>query len=211
MGASLIRALRGLLRLEIRHTEHIRRFWDRGENAIVVFWHGRMLLLPYAYGGPRGVRVLISSSRDGELIARTIGKFGLGTIRGSSTRGGERARAEMREALAEGLDIGITPDGPRGPRYVLKPGAIELARESGRPIVPLLMSSTRGRRLGSWDGFFVPLPGDRVIMEWGPAIHISADEDFEAARLRVEQALNELRWKLDAETGNPDPGYPQRT
>ena len=207
LGASLIRGLRAMLRLEIRGTEHIRKFWDRGENAIVVFWHGRMLLLPYAYGGP-GVRVLISSSRDGELIARTIGKFGLGTVRGSSTRGGGRARAEMHAALAQGLDIGITPDGPRGPRYVVKPGAIELARESGRPIVPILMSSTRGRRLGSWDGFFVPLPGDRVIMEWGPALYVGADEDFEAARLRVEAALNSLRRKLDGETGNPDVRYP---
>lgn len=202
LGALTLRLLRLTLRLEIRGQENVMQFWDKGEHVIVAFWHDRLILLPFAYKGTRGVRVLISSSKDGELIARTIKKLGLEAVRGSSTRGGDVALAALHEALAAGYDVGITPDGPKGPRHVAKAGVVDLARASGRPVVPLLMSSVRGKRLRSWDRFFVPMPFDRVIMRWGEPIRITGDASFEDDRLRVETAMNDLCRQVDSETGN---------
>ena len=204
LGAASLRLLRLFLRLEIRGQEAMRAMWARGENAVIVFWHGRFLLLPFSYGGP-GAFVLISSSRDGELIARTIQKLGLDTVRGSSTRGGEEARERLLTVLREGYDVGITPDGPKGPRHVVKAGAVELAMRSGRPIVPVIMASARGRRLSSWDRFLLPVPFDRVVLQWGEPMWIKEDEDFEIARKRVEQYMMALMRRADAETGNPEP------
>ncbi len=208
LGATLIRLLRLSLRLEFRGEEHVRPFWERGENVILAFWHGRLLLLPYCYRGKRGIRVLISSSRDGELIARTIRSFGLDAVRGSSTRGGSEAKSALAVALEEGYDVGITPDGPKGPRYVAKAGVVDLARQSGRPVIPVLASTRRGKYLGSWDRFLLPKPGDFALIGYGAPVFVAPDEDFETARLRIEGAMNDLRRSLDAETGNPDPQLP---
>ncbi len=198
-GALVLRLYRLTLRMEIDE-ENILRHVRQGEHVIVVFWHGRLLMLPFCYRG-RGVRVLISSSRDGELIARVVRRFGLEAVRGSSTRGGSEAMDIMRRALAEGLDVGITPDGPKGPRYRVKPGVVELARESGVPVICVTAASHRGKRLGSWDRFLVPTPFDKVYVRWSESIRIAPDEDFEAARLRIETLMNDERRRLDARAG----------
>lgn len=204
LGAGVLRLLRLSVSLRIVGEANVRQFWERGENVIVAFWHDRFLLLPFVYAGPKGVRVLVSSSRDGELIARAIEKLGLGTVRGSSTRGGELARTALLGALREGYDVGITPDGPRGPRHRLKPGVVELARRSGRPIIPLCMSSRWGQRLPTWDRFFIPIPFDSVVIGWGSPVWVSEGEDFEAARARIERSLNDWVNEIDRLTGNPE-------
>lgn len=207
LGAALLRLLRLTLRLEVRDEEHVAQFWNRGENVIVAFWHDRFLMLPFAYRGPAGVRVLISSSNDGELIARTIHRFGLGTVRGSSSRGGGIAFDQLRSALREGYDVGITPDGPKGPRHRCKVGVIELARATGRPVVPVLMSSVRGKRVRSWDRFLIPVPFDRVVLRWGPPIWADPAATFESDQARIDQAMQALLRRVDDETGNLDPDF----
>jgi lysophospholipid acyltransferase (LPLAT)-like uncharacterized protein len=203
-GALLLRFWKFTMRFEERGRENVDRFWSAGEHVIVAFWHDRLIMLPFVYRGPKGIRVLISSSRDGELIARTIGRFGLEAVRGSSTRGGAEARDVLEDALAGGYDVGITPDGPKGPRHIAKAGVVQLAQATGRPVVPLLMSSARGKRLRSWDRFLVPMPFDHVVLRWGEPMWVDKQENFEAARRRIEDALNAVCRQVDAETGNPE-------
>lgn len=205
LGAFVLRLLYWSSRFEIRGEENVRQFWDRGENVIAAFWHDRLIMLPFAYRGPKGIRVLISSSRDGELISRTIGKLGLESVRGSSTRGGDVALDALLASLRDGYDVGITPDGPKGPRHVAKAGVAQLSRATGRPVVPLLMSSVRGKRFRSWDRFMVPLPFDRIVLRWGEPVWPDMAADFESDRLRIEAGLNALVKQVDAETGNPEP------
>jgi lysophospholipid acyltransferase (LPLAT)-like uncharacterized protein len=114
----------------------VREGWERGENYIVCFWHGRLLFMPFANLRGKG-KVLISRHRDGEFIARVIRFFGLGTIRGSYRKGSVSSLREILTDLRNGYDVAITPDGPKGPRYIVKKGIVELARLTGKAIVPV--------------------------------------------------------------------------
>jgi hypothetical protein len=141
-----------------------------------VFWHAGLLPLTYAHRGTGGA-VLISRHADGELIARTIEHLGFVTARGSSTRGGGRGMLDLLARAAEGRDIGITPDGPRGPARRFKPGAIRLASRSGVPLVPIGVAARHERRLRSWDRFRLPAPFTRVALVYGPAERVPPDLD----------------------------------
>lgn len=135
-----------LLRLtvRIRHVNNgpVVDGWERGENYIVCFWHGRLLMMPFANLRGRG-KVLISRHRDGELIARVMGYFGLGTIRGSYRKRTVSSLREIVHDLRDGFDVAITPDGPKGPRYKVKDGIVELARLTGKGIVPITYSASK--------------------------------------------------------------------
>ena len=143
----------------------------KGERVIVAFWHGRLLMMPFAYPG-KPLATLISQHRDGEYISRMAVVFGSRVIRGSATRGGVRAFKQMILALKEGFNLVITPDGPRGPRAKVKSGVIELAKLTGAPIVPVTFSAARRRFLKSWDAFLLPLPFSRAVYIWGEPIYV---------------------------------------
>lgn len=145
--------------------------WTRGERIIFAFWHGRLLMMPFAYPGAP-VATLISQHRDGEYISRIAVLFGSRVIRGSATRGGVRAFKQMILALKEGFDLVITPDGPRGPQAKVKSGVIELAKLTGAPIVPVTFSAARHRALKSWDAFLIPLPFSRAVYIWGDPMYV---------------------------------------
>lgn len=188
------------------------RFWDEGTPFILAFWHGRLLMMPYSWRRGRAMNMLISQHRDGELIAKTISHFRLGTVRGSSKRGGAGALRSLVKALAEGSYAGVTPDGPNGPRMRASDGIISVARLSGAPIIPVTFSASRRRLLRTWDRFFVPLPFSRGVFLWGEPIHVARDVDGaaqEAARKRVEDSLNALTREADRMFGGeavpPDP------
>jgi lysophospholipid acyltransferase (LPLAT)-like uncharacterized protein len=175
--------------------------WAKRTPVIYVVWHGRVLLLPYLYGA-RGCRVLASRSRDGELVARWASRFGLIPVRGSSTRGGGEALRLLTRVLRNGGEVVVVPDGPTGPREVLKPGVIALARLSGAPIVPLAVGAAREWRLGSWDGFRIPKPFVRCVVRFGEPMRVRSDADRaaqEAARKDVEASLRTLGWQVDRE------------
>jgi lysophospholipid acyltransferase (LPLAT)-like uncharacterized protein len=164
-------------------------------------WHGRLLLLPALYGR-RGIHALTSRSRDGEIVARWIRRFGLVPVRGSSSRGGGEALRALTRVLRDGRDVVVVPDGPRGPREVLKPGVIVLARLSGAPIVPVAVGASREWRLRSWDEFRIPQPFARCVVRFGEPIRVPRTADraaAEAARKEVEAALRGLTWQVDAE------------
>lgn len=166
-------------------------------GLIYAFWHGRLLMLPLVHPG-HDIHVLISSHRDGEFISRTVARFGLHSVRGSTTRGGGPALKKLAGLLAQGEDVAITPDGPRGPARILKPGIIHLAANTGRPIVPLTFSASRRWQAGSWDSFTIPLPFSRMSLIWGDPIRLDEKEDFETSRLLVEKTMNDLTERADA-------------
>ncbi len=128
----------------VRHVgiEAAGEMWRRDGNSIACFWHGRLLAMPFATSGRRA-KVLISRHRDGEFIARVIRFFGLGSVRGSSGKSTLAGLREMLVDLKNGFDIAVTPDGPKGPRFVVKPGLIEVARLSGKPLLPVSYSASK--------------------------------------------------------------------
>jgi lysophospholipid acyltransferase (LPLAT)-like uncharacterized protein len=190
LAAQVIRLLHASLRCEIRGEESLRCYWERGERVIFAFWHDQLLLMVKSYRGP-GAKMLISASKDGELIARTMHHFGLGTIRGSSSRGGREAFRAMVEIGREPFDLGITPDGPKGPRHLLKPGVAELARITGRPVVPLAFACSRGHRFASWDRFLLPYPFGRGIFRFADAVRYQQGEGRDAFLQRLQTAMDE--------------------
>lgn len=137
--------LRATLRIEHVNREKIQEAWGKGENVIACFWHGRLLLMPFAARRVKA-KVLISRHRDGEFIARVIRFFGLGTIRGSYRKGGVSALREILKAAKEGWTIVITPDGPKGPRYKIKEGLVEAAKLTQMPIFPVTYGARKKKR-----------------------------------------------------------------
>jgi lysophospholipid acyltransferase (LPLAT)-like uncharacterized protein len=177
------------LKTEILGEEHIQPFWDKQEAVIVACWHDQLLMQVKAYHGP-GSRILISPSKDGELIARTMEKFGQGAVRGSSSRGGRGAFRELVRLAEMSYDMGITPDGPKGPRHKAKIGVAKLGQVTGRPIVPFAFVCSSGHRFNSWDKFLVPYPWGRAVFMYGEPLRSTQDESAETFRARVEAALN---------------------
>ncbi len=200
LGSFALRALASTLRVRREQTA-VAPLWAARTPLIYAMWHDRLLLLPYLYG-LRGARVLTSRSRDGEIVARWIRRFGLDPVRGSSSRGGGEALRALARALRSGREVVVVPDGPRGPREVLKPGVIRLARLSGAPIVPLAVGASREWRLPSWDEFRIPQPFARCVVRFGEPIHVPRAVDRageEAVRKDVEAALRGLGWQVDEE------------
>ncbi|HEY7039958.1 MAG TPA: lysophospholipid acyltransferase family protein [Methylomirabilota bacterium] len=200
VGALGLRALARTLRIR-REEGPVAPLWAARAPVIYAVWHGRVFLLPYLYGH-RGCRVLASRSRDGEIVSRLIQRFGLEPVRGSSTRGGGEALRLLTRQLRRGREVVVVPDGPVGPREVLKSGVIALARLAGAPIVPMAVGASRYWQLHSWDEFRVPKPFARCVMRFGEPIRVPADADRaaqEAARKEVEAALRGLTWQVDEE------------
>lgn len=169
---------------------------DRQSPCLIAFWHNRIFAVPLYYEricrrDPRMV-VLTSASRDGALLAAFVGRFGVGAVRGSSSKRGAAALLQLTAEIERGTSVIITPDGPRGPRYTLGPGLIFLSQKKGAPILPLQVEYSRYWELKSWDRFRIPKPFSRVRMILHPFHHVPEDLDapaFEAERLRLETVL----------------------
>ena len=199
IAAWLMIGLNRLLRIVHVNRDSLESCLAKGERVIVAFWHGRLLMMPFAYPG-KPVATLISQHRDGEYISRIAVVFGFRVIRGSATRGGVRAFKQMFLALKEGFNLVITPDGPRGPRAKVKSGVIELAKLTGAPIVPVTFSAARRRFLKSWDAFLIPLPFSRAVYIWGEPIYVEPL----ATREEVAKYQDILAERLDLLTMQAD-------
>lgn len=175
-GGALIDMLLGTVRFDVVNDESWRRYHERGEPVIFVLWHGRLLPLGYLHRG-QGIYGLASLSADGEYIARILQHWGMPMVRGSSSRGGDTAFREMVRVVRAGHSMSITPDGPRGPREVLKPGVVQLAQLTGAPLIPLGAASDRGWWFTSWDRFLVPKPFARVAATYGDPLTVPRDAD----------------------------------
>lgn len=195
----IIKLLALTMKIEVLHEERVRPFWDKDERFILAFWHGRLLMMPFCYHG-KSINLLISQHKDGELIARAMKRFGFESIRGSSTRGGAMAMREMIRAIKES-DIAITPDGPKGPRYVVQDGVIALSRLSGVPVIPVTFGSSRKKVFGSWDSFNLPYPFSRGAFLWGEPIYVSKDDDMGQKRKELEEKMREMTESVDEYVG----------
>lgn len=114
-----------------------------GRNVLIAFWHGRLLMMPYAYFGRNGITILVSQHRDGELVARAVRHFGIESVRGSSTRGWLGGVKGLLKAVRAGRDVAITPDGPKGPGRKAQMGIIQIARTTGLPIIPMTFGASK--------------------------------------------------------------------
>ena len=185
-----------------------RALLEKNPNVIGCFWHGRMLMMCHAwpYGPKDKFHMLISTHRDGRFIADAIQKIGFQTVSGSSRRGGGSALVGLTHILRQGGAVGITPDGPRGPRMRAKVGAIKAAQLSGVPVLPVSGSLRHARFLRSWDRFCLPRPFSRGVILWGAPIDVPRDADdslLEDKRRELEQALNDLTAQSDQRMGHP--------
>jgi lysophospholipid acyltransferase (LPLAT)-like uncharacterized protein len=173
-----------------------------GDDApfIGCFWHGRMLMWPGLWTRPKPITMLVSDHRDGRLIGRTIAHFGIGSLSGSSSRRGAMAMRGMAQALARGISVVVTPDGPRGPRMRAAPGVAMVAKLTGTPILPVSYSSSRAIAWSSWDRFLLALPFGRGVFIVGDPVYVARDADaaaLESARRAVEAQLNRLTLEAD--------------
>jgi lysophospholipid acyltransferase (LPLAT)-like uncharacterized protein len=159
------------------------------------FWHRAVIPATY-YFRRRGIAVITSRSFDGEYIARIIERFGFLAVRGSSSRGGSGALLAANRVLASGHIVAFTIDGPRGPRYVAKPGPVMLARMSGVPIVCFYLACERPWLLRSWDSMMIPRPFSRVHVRWAKQIAVPSsanDEQMDGYRRQMQDALERAR------------------
>ena len=162
------------------------------EAFIFSLWHGHLLPLLWHHRG-EGVIVLISEHQDGEMVAQAAESLGYGLIRGSTTRGAERALISLVRSLQAGKEIAITPDGPRGPPRQFAPGALVAAQRSDAFILPVAAGADRAWRLRSWDRFMIPKPFARVTVAYGTPTKVKAATSRAAAEEgpRFEQVMSE--------------------
>jgi len=165
-----------------------------GRHPILALWHGRILAATL-YFRDRGVVAMTSENFDGEWVAQLMGRFGYHAARGSTSRGGARALAQLRREMAEGYAAAFTVDGPRGPARVAQPGAAWLASATGNPIVPFHIEASKSWTVKSWDRHQVPKPGSIVAVAIGKPIEVPPQADearIEAGRVAIEQSLRDL-------------------
>jgi lysophospholipid acyltransferase (LPLAT)-like uncharacterized protein len=194
-----IRILGFTMRMEQVHPEVPTFFRERGIPAIGAFWHGRLLMMPFAYRG-KNLSFLVSPHRDGQIVGKALKRFGFRPILGSTHRKGFSAFREMVKAQRDGSDIAVVPDGPRGPRCHAQIGVIELAKLTERPVIPFTFSASKRKILKTWDRFLIPYPFSRGVFVWGEAIHVDPKGDrdhLEERRLLLEKRLNDLTEEAD--------------
>ena len=145
-------------------------------TGVFVFWHSHQLSALWHYRRTRSA-ILVSRSRDGEIVARIAASAGYRPVRGSSSRGGSEGLKEIIQIAQSGAPVAVTPDGPRGPRYSIGPGLMLLAQKSGHPITPVAIGLSRFWELPSWDRFRIPKPFAKGFNCWGEPLHVPADAD----------------------------------
>ena len=200
VGVPVIEALGGTYNWRERGREVLSDIARQGRQPIFAFWHGRILTATL-YFRDRGIVVITSENFDGEWIARIIRRFGYDTARGSTSRGGARALAQLRREMRAGRPAAFTIDGPRGPERVAQPGAIWLASATGQPILPFHIEAASFWSVNSWDHHQVPKPGSDVAIAIGDPMDVPPEADeatIERCRLDLEQALAMLEMRARA-------------
>jgi lysophospholipid acyltransferase (LPLAT)-like uncharacterized protein len=176
-----------------------------GQACVICFWHGRLMMMGSAWQRPPdGFSMLISEHRDGVLISRVIARLGFATVAGSSKRGGTTALRAIARLLAEGVSVGFTPDGPRGPRMRAKPGPVKAAQLAGVPILPVALGVRRRRIFQSWDRLCLALPFSQGAIVWGQPITVprnAGKDELERLRLLLEDRLNQVSAEADRRCG----------
>lgn len=168
------------------------------KSFIACFWHGRLAMIPQMWAWDVPMTALVSGHKDGILVGKIFERFCINYVMGSTNRGGAQALRQTVRLLKNGNHVGMTPDGPRGPREVVNPGVIVMAQLSGAVIIPVSYSVKRYKELRTWDRFRIPLPFNRGIFLWGEPIIVTKEEDQEAARRYLEARLMAIQQQADA-------------
>ncbi|HSP95886.1 MAG TPA: lysophospholipid acyltransferase family protein [Candidatus Dormibacteraeota bacterium] len=201
----LLRLLQATSRIEYVDAEGLRARWAGGERAVLAFWHNRLLMLPIVAAG-QPVCIMVSHHRDGEMATGLLGAWGVTTVRGSATRGAVGGFLRLVDAYRRGCNLAVLPDGPRGPRYVAKPGVVHLAKAVQAPIFPMAYAADRLRHLRSWDRLPLPLPFAHVVVAVGEPLSVPAgatSEELGALRAELERRLVEITAAVEARVGMP--------
>lgn len=192
--AQLLRFLLLFYRIRIEDpNDHI----HKARGAVALMWHNRLFFFAAIF--PKEARgrtkAVVSASRDGQYVTDLISFFGLSSLRGSSSRKGANALRGALEAIREGYHVAFTPDGPRGPRYELKPGPVIVASMTGAPIVPMSVNATSYWEIKSWDKFQIPKPFSTLTLVLGDGVYVPPDldaEGLERERLRIQELLRSV-------------------
>lgn len=192
--------LKATLRVEREGFEAVRDFAERDERFALSFYHRRLVMMPLAYpfqrknpaGERRGVAILSSDSKDGERSAATWRWLGIHAVRGTTGHSGAQALVKMIQVVKQGWDLGITVDGPRGPRQQVKPGVLAVSRKTGAWVVPVCVAYSRAWKLNTWDQMPIPKPFSRVIVRYGTPFKVMAAVEEETQRGALEAELNAL-------------------
>ena len=204
-------------RWDIEGAEKVQYITEGGNGVIALVWHSRFMMLTSAWKKQYQLPyVLISRSRDGNIVAHASHYLGLKTIRGSTkkaakanssakAKGGAKASLDIVTAIENRGCIVITPDGPRGPRQRLGDGPLRLSRATGAPIMPCTFAVARRKQFDSWDRFILPKLFGKGLILWGSPMTVppeTADEDLDAIRLSIETEMNDLLAEADMELGH---------
>jgi lysophospholipid acyltransferase (LPLAT)-like uncharacterized protein len=194
IGTPVVEALGATYQWRESGAEHLAAVRSAGRQPILALWHGRILAATL-YFRDRGIVAMTSENFDGEWVAQLMRRFGYHAARGSTSRGGARALAQLRRDMAAGYPAAFTVDGPRGPARVAQPGAVWLASATGNPIVPFHIEAASSWTIRSWDSHQVPKPGSEVAIAIGAPMYVAARLDeaaIEEARLELQRRLGEL-------------------
>ncbi|MBM85169.1 MAG: hypothetical protein CMM47_04005 [Rhodospirillaceae bacterium] len=205
--AAVIRFTAWSIRWHIVNPRIAKRFVEDGEIAVGVFWHNRIMLMTHAWQSEYPLAMLQSPHPDGRVIARAIQRLGFKTIWGSSTKGkgGAAGLRKIVKMLENGVNIGITPDGPRGPRMRVSAGVVLAAKISGCPVVPVSWNVEHRKLLNTWDRMVLARPFSRGVFVWGEPIAVPkslTNQELEYYRLIIEKQLNETNAEADRYFGH---------
>jgi lysophospholipid acyltransferase (LPLAT)-like uncharacterized protein len=199
-GLLLVRLISSTYRYRLVDTENEKQVLDAHGTVVYASWHQRFFPGITFFATRKPIAIMISQSRDGEMIARVTDILGWRSVRGSSSKGGIRALKTLRSLTKKGFRIGHIVDGPQGPFGVIKPGLLTIAQFAGAPIVPVIISAQRRWVFNSWDRFMVPKPFSRVIVRFAPPVPVPRRLDadaFEALRRDIEKQIKELYLQTD--------------
>jgi lysophospholipid acyltransferase (LPLAT)-like uncharacterized protein len=191
LGHTLIRLIGPTLRTSVSYEEGAQKTLDQ-RPTILSFWHACIVPATYAFRN-LGIRVMSSNSYDGEYMGRIIRKFGYVPVKGSSSRNAVRALLGLRRALGQGWAVAFTLDGPRGPRYKVKPGPVALARSSGVPMAAFHISVDKAWVLNTWDRLMIPMPFSRTLLRVSKLIHVpreTSDGDLPRYEAELQAGLD---------------------
>lgn len=207
-----IRLVHATTRWEVLGEKNYQAALQMKDGFIVAFWHSRIaMMIPVRQKHDGRFFFMSSDNREGDMMIHAVRPFRIEFARGSArnvkkkdkNKGGSAAFLVLLKALREGAAVGLTPDGPRGPRQVCQPGIVALANKSGKPVLPVACAVRRSHIFNSWDRFHLPLPFSRGCYVYGEPVKVAAEtpEELEQVRLQIEQALNRVTAEADRRAG----------
>ena len=188
-----------------REDEYLLPLLNKNGPFIISLWHNRVVMMPLAWRHPKKIGIFTSDHRDGRLVAYTMGFFGFSAVFGSTQRTELKTIRRIVKSLRGGGLLGLTPDGPRGPRMRLKPGVVSIAKMAQVPIIPVCYSTNRRIVLNTWDKLVVPLPFTKGVFLWGEPIAVPdrpSEDDLETVRATLEQRMCDLAAEADKICGH---------